>query len=278
MPVDLRALVLPAFEGIAAAPLEGEVDPWRAAYDLDETTAVEGVPAPLYHGECGLGVVPTGIGKTAAATTTAAVCASDAVAVDEALVLSVGIAGAPPDIPLGSVVLADTVLDWDDKCRFDPDENEVPIATNPYTGEAGVFDSNPDLVSRARSLGADAALESVDAEPVLTVGTNVCADELWHGRTVAERVAWFVEERDRGPYRATEMEDSGTAAALERFGLGDRYLSVRGVSNHDRPDPGVSARASFFGPDSDADTESAFETGLENAVRVARTIVDDALE
>lgn len=278
MPVDLRALVLPAFEGIAAAPLEGEMDPWRAAYDLDETTAIEGVPTPLYHGECGLGVVPTGIGKTAAATTTTAVCASDAVTVDEALVLSVGIAGAPPDIPIGSVVLADTVLDWDDKCRFDPDDGEVPVATNPYTGEAGVFDVNPELVSRARSLGADAALASVDDEPVLTVGTNVCADELWHGRTVAERVSWFVEQRERGPYRATEMEDGGTAAALERFGLGDRYLSVRGVSNHDRPDPGVSARASFFGPDSDADTESAFETGLENAVRVARTVVDDALE
>jgi hypothetical protein len=33
------------------------------------------------------------------------------------------------------------------------------------------------------------------------------------------------------------MEDAETATALERFGLLDRYLSVRAVTNYDRPAP-----------------------------------------
>lgn len=69
------------------------------------------------------------------------------------------------------------------------------------------------------------------------------------------------------------MEDAGTAAALERFDRLDRYLSVRGISNHDRPEPDTSARESLFDPT----FEDGFEIGIENAVSVARRIVDDRL-
>lgn len=275
MPIDLDVLVLPAFEDLAAAPLSGETAPWREAYDLDRTASVAGVPAPLRHDGDGLGVVPTGIGKVAAATTATALCAGDGVDLDGALVLSVGIAGAPPDLPVGSVVLAESVVDWDDKCRFDPDDGAIPLALDPYTEGNEPFDADPELLSDATALAADVDLAGTadGPAPVVTAGTNVCADELWHGRTVAERVSWLVEAYDRGPYRATEMEDAGTAAALRRFGLGDRYLSVRGISNHDRPEAGASASDSLFAT---AD-ESAFETGLANAVRVARAVVDDRL-
>jgi purine nucleoside permease len=273
MSISLDVLVLPAFDDLAAAPVSGEADPWREAYDLDGTASVAGVPTPLRHDGNGLGVVPTGVGKVAAATTTTALCAGGDVDLEGALVLSVGIAGAPPDLPVGSVVLADSVVDWDDKCRFDPDDGSNPLALDPYTEGNEPFDVDPELLSDATELAADVDLAGTAGgpDPVVTVGTNVCADELWHGRTVAERVSWLVDAHDRGPYRATEMEDAGTAAALRRFGLESRYLSVRGISNHDRPEPGASARDSFFA----AADESAFETGLENAVRVAKAVVDD---
>jgi purine nucleoside permease len=112
MAVDLNALVLPAFEDLEGLP--GEVTPWRAAYALDRTVRIEGVPSPLRYTDGGLGVVPTGVGKSAAATTTTALCASDAVDLDDALVLSVGAAGGPPQLSVGSVVLADCIVDWDD--------------------------------------------------------------------------------------------------------------------------------------------------------------------
>ena len=277
MVVDLQALVLPAFDGLDAAPIDGELGPWRAAYDLNQRVDVPGVEAPLRHDGAGLAVVPTGVGKVAAASTTAALCASEAVSLSDALVLSVGIAGAPPDLPIGSVVLADSIVDWDDKCRFDDDRAEPPIEPDPYTGTAGVIDLDSALVARAASLGETVSLvgDEPTAEPTLTVGTNVCADELWHGRQLARQVTQFVDDRDRGPYRATEMEDAGTVGALRRFGLADRYLSVRGISNHDRPEPGTAARDSFFGAEA-ADSASAFRAGIESAVRVARAIVDDA--
>ena len=69
------------------------------------------------------------------------------------------------------------------------------------------------------------------------------------------------------------MEDAGTATALARFGHADRYLSVRGVSNHDRQSGRESARESFFS----SGFEAGFEAGLENAVAVARAVVDDRL-
>jgi purine nucleoside permease len=282
MPVALDALVLPAFEELDPLPAAGETDPWHDAYDLTERVDVPGVPVPLRHDGAGLGIVPTGIGKVAAATTTAALCAADAVDLSDALVLSVGIAGAPPDRPIGSVVIADEIVDWDDKCRFDPEDgdgaegSDVPVAPDPYTVGQGVVDLDPGLVSDAADLAAGVDLESAGGtgEPTVTVGTNVCADELWHGRTVAAHVSRFLEALDRGPYRATEMEDAGTAAALRRFGLADRYLSVRGISNHDRPEPGESSRQSFEG----SLTETGLEVGLENTVRVARAIVDDRRE
>ena len=276
MVVDLQALVLPAFDGLNAAPIDGELGPWRAAYDLDHRVDVPGIEAPLRHDGAGLAVVPTGVGKVAAASTTAALCAGESISLSDALVLSVGIAGAPPDLPIGSVVLADSIVDWDDKVRFDDDGAEPPIEPDPYTGTAGVIDLDSALVAHARSIGETVALvgDGSTAEPALTVGTNVCADELWHGRRIATQVTQFVEERDRGPYLATEMEDAGTVRALRRFGLADRYLSVRGISNHDRPEPGTAARDSFFGAKA-TDSASAFRTGLESAVRVARAVVDD---
>lgn len=274
MTVDIDALVLPAFDDLDGLP--GEAAPWRAAYDLEGTVRIDGVPTPLRYSDRGLAVVPTGIGKTAAATTTTALATSDRLDLEGTLVLSVGVAGGPPSLPVGSVVVADAIADWDDKCRVDPNDEGGPIAENPYTGAQGVFELDAELVAKACELAGDADLAPIaDADaPAVVTGTNLCGDEIWHGHELAEQATWFVETHGVGPYRATEMEDAGTAAALERFGRLDRYLSVRGISNHDRPEPGVSARDSLLDPT----FEEGFETGIENAVAVARTVVDDRLE
>lgn len=284
MALELDVLVLPAFVDLPDLP--GERDPWLDAYDLDATLSVPGVPEPLHHGD-GLGVVPTGIGKCAAATTTAALCAGDAVDLSDALVLSVGVAGGPPaEVTVGSVVLSETILDWDDKVRWAGADGSG-VGPNPYTGDAGVYDLDPELVSRARALASDVELadderaadhgRAFDAaaargDPAVVTGTNVCGDELWHGERIAEEVAQMVESHDGGIYCATEMEDAGTARALERFGHLDRYLAVRGISNFDRPAPGRSVDGFL-----DDEFEAGFPLGLENAVRVARAVVDDRL-
>ena len=273
MTVTLDALVLPAFDDLDGLP--GEAAPWHERYDLDSVLTVPGVAEPLCH-DGQVGVVPTGVGKAAAATTTSALLSSPALDIGDGLVCSVGVAGGPPAVPVGSVVVADAVLDWDDKCRFGGDS----LALNPYTGEQGVFELDADLVEQARAVGADVNLQEPDREktdgrfgersPSVLGGVNLCGDELWHGGALAAQAGWLLDERDIGPYRATEMEDAGTAFALERFGLLDRYLTVRAVSNHDRPPGDGDPAESIFEPA----FESGFGVAAENAVRVAGAVLD----
>jgi purine nucleoside permease len=272
MTVTLDALVLPAFDNIEGLP--GEAAPWHETYDLDSAVDVAGAPEPLYH-DGRIGMVPTGVGKAAAATTVSALLSTPQVDLGDALVCSVGVAGGPPTVPVGSVVLADTVLDWDDKCRFDGER----LALNPYTGEQGVFELDAGLVEWGRSVAAGVELrepaESVEhgaageETPGILGGVNVCGDEHWHGEVVAEQVEWLLAERAVGEYRVTEMEDAGTAFALARFGLLDQYLTIRGVSNHDRPPAGGDPEEHMFDPT----FESGFGVAVENAVRVARAVL-----
>ena len=273
MTLTLDALVLPAFDDLEGLP--GEATPWHEQYDLSETVSLSALRAPLRH-DGRVGIVPTGIGKVAAATTTATLCASDRLDLSETLICSVGVAGAPPSVPVGSVMLADTVLDWDDKLRFDGEgtEGTPPLALNPYTDEQAVFALETDLLGRTRDIARSATLRTATDEHrpprLVGEGVNVCGDELWHGDGIAEQVEWLCERRGVGPYRVTEMEDVGTARALERFGHLERYLTVRAVSNHDRPRDSTPARAGFF----EGEFEDGFPVAVENAVRVAARILE----
>jgi purine nucleoside permease len=268
MTLDLRVLVLPAFADLADLP--AETAPWADAYDLTADCDLDGLTRPLRYTESGLGIVPTGVGKASAATTATTLLASDRLDLTDTLVLSVGVAGAPPTIPVGSVLVSDRIVDWDDKCRFDDGE----LAVNPYTDGDGQYDLDDSLVAEIERLGSGVALARAgEGEPQLLTGTNLCGDELWHGEAIAQQAEWLVEQHDAAPYRVTEMEDAGTAAALDRFGRLDSYCAIRGVSNHDRPTGAQSPRESFF----DDKFEAGFATGIENAVAVARAVVDSRL-
>ncbi|MXR52275.1 phosphorylase [Halovenus sp. WSH3] len=270
MATDLDVLVLPAFDNLGDLP--AETTPWERAYDLDRQREIAGLSRPLRYTERGVGVVPTGVGKSRAAVTTAALLGSDLIDLGDGLVLSVGVAGAPPSLPVGSVVVSERVVDWDEKCRFDDGE----LAMNPYTEGRGCYTLDAALVSEITSLGREVDLDTPEQsteEPRLRRGTNLCGDELWHGAAVAEQAEWLAEQYDASPYCVTEMEDAGTATALERFGRLDSYCAIRGVSNHDRPTGDRSARESFFAEG----FEDGFGLGVENAAAVARAVVDDRL-
>lgn len=262
-------LLLPAFDDLPGLP--GEASQWADVYDFEDSVPVNGVPNPVQVASEGVALVPTGVGKVAAATTTATLLSSDALDLSETLFLTVGVAGGPPDVPIGSVVVADTIVDWDDKCRFDPEDG---LAMNPYTEGQGCYELEEDRVQAAMEAARDIELttpqeDSEHDDPRIVRGTNLCGDELWHGERPAEEAAWLTDQYGVDPHLATEMEDAATAAVLERFDCLDRYLCVRGISNHDRPTGDRDARENFFGDD----FEAGFETGIQNAVRVARAII-----
>lgn len=263
MTLTVHTLVLPAFAELGDLPAETE--PWERAYEFTETLKLDGLVQPLRYTNDGLGLVPTGVGKSAAATTVATLCAYERVDLSDALILSVGVAGAPPSIPVGSVVVSDCIVDWDLKCRFPGD-----LAANPYV-EQGQYDLNEQLVADIEEAGSTVEL---DGNAELRRGTNLSGDELWHGEALAEQADWLADQYDGAPYCVTEMEDSATAAALARFDRLDSYCAIRGVSNHDRPPEGVPARESFFAEG----FEEGFGRAVENAVGVASAAVDRRAE
>lgn len=271
MTANLSVVVLPAFDEVDGVPSERA--PWVEAYEFDETLRIDGIERPLQYTDSGVGVVTTGIGKAAAATTVTALLTSDEVRVNEALFLSVGVAGGPPDLDIGSVVVADSIVDWDHKCRVDAEYGgDIPLTMNPHTGGMA-FDLDEERVDWALNIAAGVSLtsgEDATQNPRVVSGTNLCGDELWHGERLARQAEWLLDEHDVGPYHATEMEDAGTAFALDRLGLLDQYLCVRGVSNYDRPLDDSSSRESLFSPT----FEDGFEIAVKNAVRVGRALVD----
>lgn len=263
MAIDLEMIVLVAFDELEGLP--SERSPWIERYDIDRSVELTGCPTPVYVNDRGLAVVTTGIGKTAAAVSTAALLASDRFNHDDARFLTVGVAGGPPDsVEIGSVVIATSIVDWDAKLRWDGDEQ--PIAINPYLDEPSAFSLEESLVDEASRAASE-------VRPPVHLGTNVCGDELWHGATTARQVEWLVDRLGCDPYLATQMEDAGTTCALARFDCLDRYLSLRGIANYDRPTDGTSPREHLLSDD----FEAGFERGLTSAIEVASAVVDTHL-
>ncbi|NKE34501.1 purine nucleoside permease [Natronococcus sp. JC468] len=290
-PVRSAALVLVA---VAEPPLD-ERRPWLERADLVDALSVPGADTPIYLTDDGVAITTTGIGKSDAAATTTALLASPGLDLESAYVLSAGIAGGPPSrAALGSVVLADAVVDWDRKHRWDRDEAGEKTTDDP-AGSIDTLAYRPrDYVHRLEDRLLESALDAADrvslerdpevrasqrqypdatdSGPTVEVGTTVCGDEFWHGPRYAREVDWLCERYGVAPYATTQMEDAATATALERFGLLERYLSVRAVANYDRPAPGETVAESFDG------TAASLALAIDNAECVGSAVVEELLE
>ncbi|AFZ72142.1 phosphorylase family protein [Natronobacterium gregoryi] len=279
------ALVVPA---VAEPPLE-ERRPWLEDHDIVDAITVPGCYTPLYLTDEGVAITTTGIGKSDAATTVTALLATPSIDLSSAYVLSTGIAGAPPDqAALGSVVVADAVVDWDRKHRWGRSDSSGDSAIDllsyrpreyAHRLEADLVESALDAAQAVSLLENDDARayqdrypDAVDAETTVRTGTTVCGDEFWHGSRHAREVEWLCEQYGVAPYVTTQMEDAATATALARFGVLERYLSVRAVANYDRPAPGESVEESFDG------TGESLELAIENAAIVGSAVVSVLLE
>jgi purine nucleoside permease len=225
----------------------------------------------------------TGVGHVEAATTVASLLAAPGFDFGETLFLTVGVAGTPPARgTVGAVFLADAVVDWDQKYRLDAADGAT-LSTFPFKSADEVAKRlDPRLVADAATVARGVALADspvaaalrapypdpvARGSPFVGVGTSVSGSEFWHGADCGAWADGLPAAFGLSPYLTTEMEGFATAAALERFGHLDRYLSVRAASNFDRPAPGADPRESV---DSD-------ETGLAlaawNAFRVGRALV-----
>jgi purine nucleoside permease len=272
-------VVLPAFTQAEYTGDASEVAPWHARYDFDRQVDIQGCNhAVQYASDADVALVPTGIGKSAAATTVSALAAGNQVALEGATILTVGIAGCNPAAgTLGSVFITDRVVDGDIKLRIDETTSRMQWLVDDY-----VWTLDTDLVERAVTAAQDVSLaDSATAQairaayddpraPTVDTGATVCGDEVYHGTTAATQVQQLCESYGIPAFATTEMEDAGTVTALERFGLLNQYLSIRAASNFDREPAG--------GDPTESIERDVFELGTENAVRVGHAVVQELLD
>lgn len=268
-------VVLPAFTDAEYTGDASEVDPWLDRYEF-ASLDVPGVVHPVRHApNAGLVLAPTGIGKAAAATTVSALAAGDAVALDDATIISVGIAGVVPAAgTLGSVFVADHVVDGDIKLRIGETTSRMQWLVDDY-----VWELDSDLVGRAAGVASDVELADSDEaaairadydddrSPTVATGPTVCGDEVYHGTAAAAAVDSLCDSYGIDSVATTEMEDAGTATALERFGLLNQYVSIRAAANFDREPAG--------GDPDESITRDVFALGIENAVRAGAAVVEE---
>ena len=290
--INPAVVVLPAVS--FDLPLD-ELGPWLDRLSISEALAVPGTDAPVYltDRDGGVALTTSGMGKAPAATTVAALYGTTGLDLGDSYWLSAGIAGGRPSPPLGSVFVADAVLDWDRKHRWDPAElptadrdhrDEPAVERLSYLPEGSVHHLDAGLVERAATAAASVDLEDRESVreyasryadgsdrsvgPRVGVGPTVTSDEFWHGTAVAREVAAYARSYGLDPYATTQMEDAATATALERYDALDRYLSVRAVANYDRPPAGETVHDSFEG------TPESIEQAAENAARVGSAVVE----
>ena len=79
-----------------------------------------------------------------------------------------------------------------------------------------------------------------DERPFTTRCDTISGDDFFAGSFLSAEAQRVMDVRTggQGRYCTTEQEDSAVAAALNRFGLLDRYVSLRTASNFDQPAPG----------------------------------------
>jgi len=274
MTLSPEVLVLPAFTAAEYTGDASEVAPWLAHYEFDRTVDVEGLAYPLrFDSETNLALTSTGIGKSAAATTVSTL-ASDC-DLSETTILSVGIAGCRPDAgTLGSVFIADWVVDWDIKLRIGDTTGPMQWLVDEYAWQL-----DETLVERALTVATEVELADSEAaqtireryddsrQPTVEIGPTMCGDEVYHGTETAAQVETLCQSYGIEAFATTEMEDAGTATALDRFGLLDQYISVRAAANFDREPPG--------GDPAESITHDVFDLGIENAFRVGQRLVEE---
>ncbi len=294
-PVDVKVFVLAAFEVAKLKKREngdapGEFQLWYDGYDLTTEADVPGAFAPVYYNDEGVAGTITGIGKSNTAGSLSAILRSPKFDFEDTYFVTAGISGSPPSVgTLGSVFVSEAVADWDLLHRWsraDGPADPHAMMLRPHRPDHA-FELNNDLVERASTLAEDVTLtdserakeyralydeEVAQSEPFVGVGTTLCGDTYWHGETFSEQAQHIVDEYDVGTYATTEMEDFATATVLKRYGLLDRYVSIRSVSNFDQPHPGQTIEESL------AADSGGFAPSVENVYRVGSALVDDLLD
>jgi len=305
--IPVKVVIVSMFEiGEDTGDTPGEFQFWIERNDMER------IEAPLgwrdyYLREDGLLAMCTGGGITNAATSVTALALDDRFDLSGAYWIVAGIAGADPqDAPLGSAAWAKWIIDGD--LAKEIDAREIPEdwpygylalgAKKPDTLDDGwqveqvKFKLNESLVDWAYALTKDYPLPENEAirefreiysgypnalkPPFVLVGDSLASSTYWHGFALNKWANNWVDLHTggEGNFVMSNMEDSGTATALQRVaetGRVDfnRLLVLRTASNFSTPPPGKDVAWSLT-----AEYPANGLPALEAAYAVASTVAE----
>ena len=310
-PIKIKVVVVTMFEhGSDTGDRPGEFQLW-----VERAGLARVLPFPAgyrdlrLNPEKGILGVVTGAGVANATAAIMALGTDARFDLTKAYWLVAGIAGVDPeDASIGSAAWAGWVLDGDLVREFDP--RESPAAW-PYARlaigarapnrlpetprwETVAYELNRKLADWAFELTRGVALvdtpevaayrarytEHPNARrpPFVLKGDSLASSTFWHGRILNRWANDWVRlwTRERGNYVMTNMEDCGTANALQRLariGRADynRLMVLRTGSNFSMPPPGMDAASSIFAP------YVGMIPGLEAAYRVGSVVTAELL-
>jgi purine nucleoside permease len=313
-PIRIKVVVVTMFErGEDTGDTPGEYQLWVEREHLDQILPL---PAGYHHVRLNkdgvLGMV-TGVGTAKAAASVMALGLDPRFDFSKAYWIVAGIGGGDPnDVPAGSAVWADHIVDGD--LAFEIDARQIPGAWptgyvplrkgTPYeipaSNEYGeVYTLNQELVawafhltkglpladsdslrkSRARFVGFPNGLKP----PFVARGDVMASSTFWHGSRMEDWANGWTRyyTGGTGNYMVAGMEDSGTLQALSflnQAGRVDlrRVLVLRTVSNYDREPPGVTVADSL--KEMVSGNYSAYLPALEAAQVVGDKVVRDIVE
>jgi len=308
----IKVVVVSMFEiGEDTGDIPGEFQLWI------ERNEVEKIEAPLgwrdyYLREDGLLIMCTGGGVTNAATSVTALALDDRFDFSQAYWIVAGIAGVDPeDASLGSAAWAKWIVDGD--LAKEIDSREIPGdwpygylalgAKRPNTLDDGwqveqiKFQLNEGLVEWAYDLTKDfplpddpeladfrqiyAGYPNAIKPPFVLLGDSLSASTYWHGFALNEWANDWMELHTggRANFVMSNMEDSGTATALQRVAKTgkvdfDRLLVLRTASNFSTPPIGKDVAWSLLAEYA-AQGRPALEAAYLLPEKVANTLIAD---
>jgi len=308
----IKVVIVSMYEiGEDTGDVPGEFQFWVERNDLQKINAPAGW-RDYYLREDGLLVICTGGGITNAATSVSALALDERFDLSKAYWIVAGIAGCDPeDASLGSAAWAKWIVDAD--LAKEIDAREIPQdwpygylalgAKEPNTLDDGwqvetvKFQLNEGLVEWAYDLTKDFPLrdyEDVKAfreiysdypnaarPPRVMIGDSLASSTYWHGFALNDWANDWVKlhTNGKGEFVMTNMEDTGTATALERIsrtGKVDfqRLLVLRTASNFSTPPKGKDVAWSLLA-EYPANGLPALEAAYGVANAVAQEIIDN---
>lgn len=307
--LTVRVLLLPKFEiGQISGDDAGEAQLLFEKYCSGGTEyTVNGLRdnQKLYY-KNGVALLICGEGKVDSALSLSSVLIDPRFDFSSAYIISCGCGGGSYErAVIGDVVIATTLVDKDLGHRADPRDMADKNPKHTWFHSTSYDDMaclrlNRELALKAFQTARNITLDSSEygrsimsafkkkynvesRAPKLLIGTSVTSDTYWkgiheHDNAVAAVIAYECPD----PYTVTEMEDTAVADVIRRFGLLDRMIVIRFITNLDIFMPG-STPEQLWNADNKSDSSPVENTGSEfhvpllNHFKVTQAIVDAIL-